>query len=783
MRARFGLTGITVVTLCWLAGLALGSLLQPPLLYLFIASTLLLALAWWRPALRGALPAAVFLLLGMVRVSLPAPPNALSSILSTRPAMQQPITGTITAGPDSMRYSSRYELRLRRMSGQRVRGRVLLYATRADLRPGDNVSCLAEVKRVEPQSNFGTFDYEEYLASRGIGGIAFARGVVRAEAGKTSFPRAVDGVRRWLRQRIAARCGNQAPFARAFLLGEVVNFDRDRLQRAGLAHLLAVSGLHVMLLGLVLYLLFRALLPWPWAARSAMLAGLLFYAALCAWRPSVTRAVLMVGLYTLGRLMQRKPPPLHVLALTALIVTCAQPLQLFQAGFQLSYLAVLALVVFLPPLGRVLRRVLPGNDAMWARLLRYFVELAASSLLIGLTLAPVTLYHFHSLSLNGVVGNLLALPLFSLLLPVTLLLAVAPGFLVAWVQASFFLLTDILGWWTGIAAAAPLWWPVVGLPGWRALALVLALAPLAGLLYARTRRARVVSAALVVVLFVLVALPAHMAQHRLRITFFDVGVGDMALIELPDGGALVMDAGPPEDDPGHVERTGLPYIAGSGVRTLEAVFITHAHADHYGGLAALCNALTVKRIVVNAPTLRRCAWLDSLAAAEGCPLQVLADTLTFRYGAVSLHVLHPDGRYAPDDVNDESMVARLDYGGFSALFTGDLEQHGERWLLEHRPQALKATLLKVGHHGSDTSSGEEFLRAVAPQYALVSVSERNKFHLPSAVVLDRLATLGDRLYLTGRDGSVQLETDGKQMWVKTAKNTGDSVPHPLQAFL
>ncbi|MCD4828733.1 MAG: DNA internalization-related competence protein ComEC/Rec2 [Candidatus Cloacimonetes bacterium] len=781
--ASRGITGVTWAVAFWLLGIAVAGWLAPPLaVSLGLTGALLLVAI----ILRNRAVPVLFLLffaLGMVRLGLPAPRHSLQHLLTQAPSFQQPVEGVIVAGPEPREYSFRYELALRRVAGRELHGRALYYSSRGDLQPGDYIYNLARVQRVWRRANFSTFDSEEALAARGIHGLAFACGVEQVSSG--SAPRTwLAALRGWLGNRIEQRCGDHAALVRSFLLGDSVIDDdtRDSMRRAGLAHLLAVSGLHVFILGLAVWLLARLLLPWLTAARIAMLAVLVLYAALCAWRPSVTRAVLMVAIYTVGSMLQRRPSSLHTLALAAFAVTLWQPRQLFMPGFQLSYLAVLALVLLVPQVTRHMRYAVDDKPSAAVKLGRAALLLAVSSAGIALALAPVTLYHFHSLSFNGVIANVVALPLFSLLLPMALVVALVPPLplVLPAFQSSFLLLADTLHTWTTLTARLPFSWEHLGLPGWRVLLLLVALTGVVVLLLSRTARQRIVSAAATAVLLSLACLPLAGGQGLLRLTFFHVGMGDMALIEMPDGSAVVIDTGPGEEMAGHVERSALPYMARGGVRELDAVFISHAHDDHYGGLVALCEATRVRRIVVGDETLARLPWLDSLSVAEDCELLVLRDTTTFAWGDVSLRVLHPDSHFHAMSVNDESQVMRLEYGEFSALFTGDAEIEVEEWLLANEREWLEADVLKVPHHGSATSSTREFLRAVNPEYAFIPAPKRNIHRLPHTLTLDRLAWLGDNLFIAGRDGALQIDTDGRRAVLRSVRRESEIVDADLR---
>ncbi|HKZ06416.1 MAG TPA: ComEC/Rec2 family competence protein, partial [Methylomirabilota bacterium] len=259
------------------------------------------------------------------------------------------------------------------------------------------------------------------------------------------------------------------------------------------------------------------------------------------------------------------------------------------------------------------------------------------------------------------------------------------------------------------------------------------------------------------------------ADARLRVTFLDVGQGDAALVEVPGGHRLLVDGGPggaARFDVG--ERIVAPFLWNRGVGRLDVVAVTHPDADHSGGLPAVLRGLTVGEVWENG---RWPAGHEVVVAAldrARVPRRVLAAGQRLRVGEAVVTVLNPGGPHGPPPPsageNDHSLVLRLDWRGVSLLLTGDLTAGGEETLLDGRAP-LAATVLKVGHHGSRTSTGERLVNASRPVAAVISVGPRNPFRHPAPEVVARLAHSGARVYRTDRDGAVIVETDGASLWV------------------
>jgi competence protein ComEC len=259
-------------------------------------------------------------------------------------------------------------------------------------------------------------------------------------------------------------------------------------------------------------------------------------------------------------------------------------------------------------------------------------------------------------------------------------------------------------------------------------------------------------------------------ERILRVTFLDVGQGDAALVELPDGRRLLIDGGGgggPRLDVG--ERVVAPFLWNRAIRVLDVVALSHADPDHAGGLGAILRHFTVKEFWGNGVWDAGGGELLRLLDQRGLLRRELRRGDRIWLGPVPVTVLHPPAellrgslRGAASDENNNSLVLRLDWGLASILFTGDLEQEGEASLLGSA-EPLRHLVLKVGHHGSRYSTTERFLAAGQPNVAVISVGARNPFRHPAPEVLSRLEAAGIRTFRTDRDGAVLLESDGQHL--------------------
>ncbi|MGQ0571100.1 MAG: DNA internalization-related competence protein ComEC/Rec2, partial [Armatimonadota bacterium] len=534
---------------------------------------------------------------------------------------------------------------------------------------------------------------------------------------------------------------------------------------AGLVHLMVVSGAQVAIVAGAC----------AWAARLARLSlmasaavtglGVVMFAAMVGWAPSISRAVVMavigLGAIALGRQRDRSA----TLATAGLALLVAHPSVLFDIGFQLSFAATWGLLFVSPVLQR--QFAVMGSRASAA----FAVTLGAQ-----VAVAPLIASHFQTIAVAGLVANVLVLPLIAALVPAGFALVpivvLAPALgepLLGLLQPG---LAAVL--WLG-GRFGDLSWSTVPTPPVTALftaALYGILAAWIGLASGRwvfSRVQRIVATAVTVAVFAIWIVTAMRPPTLLTVTALDVGQGDAILIQSPSGRTVLIDGGGEIGGARTAWDVGrmrvVPALRRAGVRRLDVVLLSHPHEDHVGGLPAVLENFQVGLVLdpgVPHPSPSY-ARLLRLVEAGKIPYQTARQGMTIDLGAgVLLTVLYPpepipqlDG----DPVHWGSVVARLTYGETAALFTGDAEASVERYLLD-QGVLLSSQVLKVAHHGSRTSTTPEFLSRVNPRIAVMSLSADNTFGHPHPTTLDTLAGANVAIYRTDLDGAVALMSDG-----------------------
>lgn len=590
--------------------------------------------------------------------------------------------------------------------------------------------------------------------------------------------------------------------ASAMVLGRKKGMDSEvkaLYQGAGISHLLAISGLHLSLIGAGLFgLLKKVRLP---VALSAGISTwiLIVYAQLTGMGISTRRALVMFLLFLAAGLLKRTPDLPTSLAVAALLLLVPKPQRILDAGFQLSFSAVLGIAVMIPvlqdgwedaaPSLRVADGVAGWNIAR-AAIVRACCLLRKNILAglgITMTMLPFLLIHFYEWSPWSVLLNLAVIPLMGILLPcliglqlVARLTALAnclelpQHLLCAAIEAIFSCYEQLCRFTTALPGSIL----HTGYPTWQALAVytigLIALAVSGKKLRPHLRLA----AAVCLMGIFLIRLPGE-----LNVTMLDVGQGECVGIETREHHVYLVDAGSTSK-----KKTGqyqiIPWLKYIGTRSVEGIFITHWDEDHISALGELLEWSKSSRVKIRRIFLPDVALKDEVL--ETLLQQIEEANVSVEYlsagehmtdGALQISCLHPYAKKVPEDRNDASLVLRLSQGDFQMLLTGDLEKSGEDWLVEQaRPAVeqphpaaqnpLRCTILDAGHHGASNATGEALLDLAQPELVLISCGKNNRYGHPAPETLKRLEERGIRWYSTAEVGAIQVQVGKKKVKIK-----------------
>ena len=638
--------------------------------------------------------------------------------------------------------------------------------TKEELPAGTIVWAAGTLERVEGPRNPGEFDSRQYYACQHIYYFLKNAEIEKKSRTYSGYQQRLLDLKDKLCGILEKAAGEDAPVFEAMLLGEKTDLDSElklRYQMGGMIHILAISGLHISILGMGLFQLLKRIGFGNTGAGIIALGIMLQYGMLTGGSVSAMRAVCMFLLSVGAKIIGRSYDLLTALALSAILLLLDSPAYLYSSSFLLSFGAVAGL-------GAVSSFLLEITGAK-----NKWFKSFLSSLSVQIATLPVMLVFFGEVSLAGIFLNLFVLPtvsgvlisglcacilgLFSIKAAV---IAAVPG------RALLFLYEQSCI----LAGKLPFCTWVGGLPEiWQSLfyygCLVLGIA---GAVWMRRRQAGLGKFAAI---FLLTALSAGILtlswkdRSGLRITCLDVGQGDGIVLEMPGGGAFLMDCGSSsQKNVGQYQL--LPYLKSRGITCLEGIMISHTDTDHVSGIQELLDLMAKDLSSVKVKKLFLPKWredfgtLPELAKRAGVEVIFAGAGDSLSFGETEMRFLAPLENALGEDVNEDGLVMELRYGAFRGLFTGDIGEETEKELLAEGVLP-DVDFLKVAHHGSRYSTCKEFLEAVEPELAVLSCSDSNTYGHPSPETVKRLEESGARIAYTMKSGTVTVYTDGEML--------------------
>ena len=631
------------------------------------------------------------------------------------------------------------------------------------LKPGMACSFSGKLMRPQNNQNPGSFNYEQYLKRQNIHWIFQIGKVHRCSDESVTI---IDKINRYRQKGLHAVeklfPQSSAGVTQALIFGERKEIDEvtlDAYQQLGLIHVLVVSGLHV---GIILSCLYYLLLRLGMIRENVYFLMLVFlpaYILLTGAAPSVMRAAVMAGAVVCGMLLKEKIHPADSISYAFLLLLFYNPYFLYHIGFQLSFLISFALIV--------------SSHMISTHFTHAFFRLVAYSIVADLVSIPLIMYHFHHIPSISVVANVLFVPLFSAaILPLSFvaffLAIVFPTaakpllsiheMIIQWIHAVLVQLEKLPFSTIAIGETSP----------------VFTLLLYISIIYVFIqieKQEKLRFASLKYLFPFLLLLVFQVSQPYLNpfgeVTMIDVGQGDSILIEFPNRKAVyLIDAGGTiqfgEKEPWQAGKNSfdvgkdiiVPVLKAKGIRKLDKVILTHGDEDHIGGMNGILESVRVKEVVYgkNAEFEAKERKLLNRLYKQNVKLTFVSEGTKWKEGKFAFHVLGPEGN--EQKTNDRSIILYTSLGNVRWLFMGDAEKEKEQKLIKRYPN-LNAEVLKVGHHGSKTSTTNELLQTVNPKVALISVGRNNSYGHPSAEVISRLKDRKVKIYRTDRNGAIR----------------------------
>ena len=712
---------------------------------------------------------------------------------------------------------------------------------------GRRIEFLGRLRRPRNFGNPGSFDHAGYLEKKGIHLLATVRPGTPihdlGDSGGTGWEAAMWNVRRAAKRRLDTLLSGGAgkppggrseaeAILKAMLLGDRSLLDREtttQFQRVGTYHALVISGLHVGVVAAVLLFALRLAAVPPLPRNAIALLAVIFYALLAGAGLPVVRASWMFAFLLVTVLVYRKRRAFNAVAGAALCFLVFKPGLLYDAGFQMSFLAVgliagiampvlemtvepyrqalidiwnedrdlhveakvaqrrVSLRMLLKPLQSITGLPKPVLGVLACgplRVLAWMAALCVVSLIVQIGLALPMAAYFHRVTWSGVLANLWVVPLLFIAVPAGLLglLANSSAVLDVALGASQ-MIVHVVAW---HAEHMPVDFRTPPPPVWLAASFGAALGLLAISLGRReARRWQLASAGLVAGLLMLIVshpFPHDYSPGRLELTAIDVGQGEALLLVLPDGKTMMIDGGGFPDYGGSVrvafdigEHVVSPYLWSRSIQKIDVLAVSHPDADHAGGIPALLRNFAVGELWLAKDRVRaEYIDLERFARQRGAVIVDLRRNDRRVVGGVEFEVLgppaardRPGGRAISS--NDSSLVLEARFGKHRFLLTGDVEERGELELLSANA-VRRVDVLKVAHHGSRTSSHQAFLERLRPTFGVISAGFRNTYHHPHQEVLHRLRDSGVTILRTDLEGASTVSSDGRRLYVTSFRS-------------
>ena len=689
-------------------------------------------------------------------------------------------------------------------------GNIIAYfQSEPDLKIGNKIYLKGKIQQFEVARNKGNFDSKKYYLSIGITTKIAVKEYYVSDDNYDFLRDKLCTLREYVVGMFSKLCdtngkdkwlyGNKTGIFSAILMGDKTELDqeiKDLYSLSGIAHILAISGLHISLIGMFLYSLLRK--RFSFATSSALtIAVVTLFAITSGMGIATIRAFVMFILKLIGEILGRKYDYITAISLSALILLADNPFIIINSGFQMSFCAMITITIIWPKVVYLINiKSKIANSIVF-------------SLCIGIFMNPVIAYNYFQLPTYSFMLNIIVVPLFGIVVIsaiagsgmgfLSILMgktALTPGCLI--LEVYTFLCENVLK----IPGAVI----VVGKPTIKIIVLYYMVIVFFLFCFTLVRKnyekdcnikemidengKKVISSQIILkkqrkfdfkIRLAVIGISIlsgffiyYTPSKGLDIQFMDVGQGDGIFIKADDGTTITIDGGS-SDVKNVAKYRMIPCIKASGTGVIDYAVITHADKDHISGIEEILNmntenGLTIRNLVMPHVSYEDEAYDELLTAAKTKGIQVLyiKEGDTMKLGKVEIKCIHPDGKYISDNRNDYSTVLSLKYENFSALFTGDIPAEIEKSIINKIDNNY--TILKVAHHGSKYSSDMEFLKKVMPAYSVISVGEDNSYGHPGTETINKLKSLNSKILRTDLSGEIEIFSKENNMEIDVMKN-------------
>lgn len=702
------------------------------------------------------------------------------------------IVGTIISNPMDKQYKNQYILKVEKINENKSykNTNLQLNVKKEEklLSYGDKIIIKGNFEEANTARNEGGFDYKQYLKSKNVYGIISVDkkdiklikknnvGVIDLLANKVS-----NSMKIKIEQNLSNETSN---LLSGILIGNKNNLQKEiqeDFRNSSLSHVLAISGMHVSYIMLGITFVINKMKFNKRVSKIITIFILLFFIILTGKTASVTRACFMSSYIILASLFHKKAHVLASISISLLIILIINPYLILDIGLQLSYGGTIGIVLIYPILKK-LKKKKEDKNSKFKKIIHKVKEKILDIILItisaNLVIFPIVLFHYNTISFTFIISNLLISPIIGIIIILGFISVFASYIISPISKVMFLILQTFLNLLIKIAHfCAELPFSKVYFPTPKIYVIIIYYVFLIFIILARNKiivikkinkKIIIIFVIIIIILNLILNLILNFIPKTFTISFIDVGQGDSMLISTPKGKKILIDGGGSRDEElfNIGKQTLIPYLLNKGITKLDYILISHFDSDHVGGILSVLEELKVEKVIIceqeENENYRR---FKEIVKNKKIKVYVVkkGDNVKIEEN-ILLNILWPkDEKIKENAINNNSIVAKLNYKSFSILLTGDIEKIAENEILKEYENSniLNANILKVAHHGSKSSSINEFLEKVKPQIALIGVGEKNTFGHPNEGVLKRLENINTKIYRTDKKGEITIKINRK----------------------
>ena len=698
------------------------------------------------------------------------------------------IVGTIISNPIDKQYKNQYTLKVEEINGNKKYKNTNLQLNvkkeKETLNYGDEIIVKGNFEEASTARNKGGFDYKQYLKSKNIYGIV----TVDKKDIETINKNNVDiidllanKVRNSMKRKIEQNLPNEtSELLSGMLIGEKSNLQKEiqeDFRDSSLSHVLAISGMHVSYVMLGITFVISKVKFSKKMSKIVTILILLFFIILTGKTASVTRACFMSSYIILASLLHKKAHVLGSISISLLIILIINPYFILDIGLQLSYGGTIGIVLIYPTLKKYKKKKEDKTGRIKKVLYKIKDKIIDTILLTisaNLVIFPKVLFHYNTMSFTFIISNLLISPIIGIII-ILGFLSVFASYIISPISKIMFFFLQIL-----LSVLAQIAHFCAGLPLSKVYfptpKIYIIIIYYLFLIYFILVKNKIITGKKIgkkvfiifIISVIILNLILYFIPKTFTISFIDVGQGDSMLISTPKGKNILVDGGGSRDETTFDigKQTLIPYLLNKGITKLDYIIISHFDSDHVGGILSVLEELRAKKVIIcKQEENENYKRFKEIVKNKNIKVYVVkkGDNLKIEED-IWLKILWPkDERIKENAINNNSIVAKLNYKSFSILLTGDIEKIAENEILKEYENSniLNASILKVAHHGSKSSSIKEFLEKVKPQIALIGVGEKNTFGHPNTGVINRLQNLNTKIYRTDEKGEITIKIDSR----------------------